>query len=530
MKISPEKIAQIRSLNPIEEIIGSYIALKKAGKSYKALCPFHSEKAPSFFVSPDKGVYHCFGCGKSGNVFTFLMEYNNLNYYEAVKFLADRVGIQIKLSRDENEELYRGAEFVASLYHSVLLSEKGLPGRKWLEMRGILQPTIEKFMLGYAPLDPIIWEKARLSGISKEALESIGVLKDNNDVFRKKIIFPIKNRWGRVVGFGTRVLDETLPKYINSKESPIFKKGNLLYGFYAARRELKEKAIIVEGYMDLLTLSQAGIKNVVASLGTSFTQEQAKFLKLYTQEVIILYDGDSAGRRACERAIDVLLAANIDVNILPLPPGEDPDSFVKKRGKLDFTEIQDFVEFKFKQHEDRETLIRSFQETLNKIPDPIKREVLTEKVARKLDIRKELLFVEKTIPLVTKPSVEKSIEELEAELLGIAVSHADARKVVIENMAEIKAQDLKDALSLVIKGADAGEVIDLLPNERLKYRFTKPSFWEETNYEKLANDYLNRIKEERKKIERKEIREKSPEEWGREDLIKYYDLIKQKRK
>jgi DNA primase len=530
VRVPEQRIAQIREANPIEEVIGSYIPLKKAGSSYKGVCPFHSEKTASFFVSPEKGLYHCFGCGKSGNVFGFLMAYNNLSYPESVKFLADRAGIEIDVVEDGNDNLYKVCEFVASLYHSILLDSKGAPGRQWFKKRGLTESTVEKFMLGYAPNESVVWEKSKQEGLSRKDLETLGLLRDSRDSFRSKVIFPIKNRWGRVSGFGSRVLDQSQPKYINSKESAIFKKGNLLYGFSETRSELRKEAVLVEGYTDLLSVYQSGTKNVVASLGTSLTSGQARFLKLYTPKVIIAYDGDTAGRKATERAIDVLFEAGVNAGVLVLPEGEDPDSFVKKEGQLDFSDTKSFVDFKFRECEsveEKETLIKSFKQTLEKLSDPVKRDLWTAEVAQKFGIAKDLLFESRATPTVSSTSKKRRLEDLEVELLGIVTSHSGARKIVAANSSEIQTAELKSSFALALKGADASEVIDLLPTDEAKQRFAEPSFWEDVDYEKLAEDYLRLIRQTRGKIERRELLDKIGKNGDPEDLVRYQRLKRQ---
>ncbi|MBI4721392.1 MAG: DNA primase [Candidatus Stahlbacteria bacterium] len=570
MRISQDKIAQILASNPIEEVIGSYIALHRVGKSYKSVCPFHSEKSASFYVSPEKGVYHCFGCGKSGNVITFLMSYNNLAYFEAVKFLADRSGISLDLVEDEHLNLYKATDEVAQLYHSVLLSDKGLPGRKWLEGRGISDTTINKFLLGYAAEDSLLLSKTK-QGLNKEDLEALGLVRNFRDTFCRKVIFPIRDRWGKVVGFGTRVLDNSEPKYINSSESPIFKKGNLLYGFSDVRSDLRSGAVLVEGYMDLLTVYQSGITNVVASLGTSLTQGQARLLKLYTPQVILAYDGDLAGRKATERAIDILFEVGLDVSILSLPDGEDPDSYIRKKGELDFKGVQTFIDFKFqnakckredlntlpRRHEDtkvhkeegskfkesgaqlpgyaefsvseKEALVRNFRDTLSKIADPIKKELWMGEVARKFGLRQELFL--STAPLVPseaepKLGPKRSLKELEVELLGIASSDVGACKILMANSIEIRTSELKSVLDKVLNGASEKEVIDLLPDDELKQLFIGPSFWEDADYEQLAHDYLKSIRDKRSKAERAHLLSKIEKEGNAEDLRKYQELKK----
>ncbi len=537
MKISQDKIIEIREANPIEEIIGNYIPLKKVGNNYKGLCPFHLEKTPSFTVSPQKGIYKCFGCGKSGNVFTFLMEYNNMSFYEAVQELGKLVGIQVEITKDENEDLYRANELVANLYHSTLLSGQGAPGREWLLKRGISDDTIRKFMLGYTPEQSIIWNEAKTKGLKRENFEFLGLLNGTQDVFRRKIIFPIRNRAGKVVGFGSRVLDNSEPKYINSKESSMFKKRRLLYGAYETRSEIRKEAILVEGYMDLLSIYQAGTKNVVASLGTAFTQEQARYLKSYTKSVTIAYDGDTAGHKATERAIDIFLEEGFDVKVLPFPDGEDPDSYVKKHGKLNFTEVQNFVEFKIKKCSnvtEKEELVRNFQETLSKMNDPLKKELWTDEISKKLGIGKDLLLIERVIPKTNKVSESKNIDNLEATLLGIAATYPKVRELLAKKDFKVSTNELKHTLALVLNGETSADVLNSISNENLRKHFTNFSFEEapdedtdkNTDYEKLGKDYLNRILRIRINAEKKELKEKIPE--GKSETSKkFYDLKRQ---
>ena len=301
MFISEEKLQQIKEANPIEEVIGEFLPLKKVGKNYRTLCPFHSEKEPSFTVSPEKGIYFCFGCHRGGNVITFLMEYKGMNFIEAVKYLADRAGITVEVSQQElpNKELYEACEFAAKFYHQVLLSQDGEIGMKYLKKRGIKDESISEFMLGYAPYADkhALVEHAKIAGISLETLERCGlVLKHGEeyiDRFRLKVIFPIRDALGRYIGFGTRVLDQSEPKYINSPETDIFKKRFNLYGFYEAKSYIKrlEHCILVEGYIDLIRMHEYGFKNSVASLGTAFTQEQANLIARYTS--CLLYTSPS---------------------------------------------------------------------------------------------------------------------------------------------------------------------------------------------------------------------------------------------
>lgn len=518
MKISQEIITQIREANPIEVIIGSYISLKKAGKNYKATCPFHPEKTPSFFVAPEKGIYHCFGCGKSGNVFTFIMEYNNITFSDAVKLLGEKAGIKIEFTGTETEyeNLYKTNKFAAELYHSILLNNKESPAWKWIKNRQLQDSTIEKFMLGYAPAESKLIEKAKTSGITIKDLQAVGLINNGRETFKNKIIFPIKNRWGKVLGFGTRVLDNSEPKYINSMESPVFKKGNILYGLYEADRFIKDEIILVEGYMDLITLQQAEINNVVASMGTSLTPAQARLLKLYTNRVFVLYDGDESGRKAAERAIDILLAASLDVYLFTLPEDEDPDSFIKKGSKLSLLQAQGFAEYaesKFKKCltvEEKSVFIKGFQQTLSKIPEDVKRDLWATEIAKKFNINKELLL-STTIPTprkIEKQPSQKSIENLEAELLGLAASSPKVCELLSKNVFEISTDELKPLFKMVYEGIKYAELLSQVSNEQILNSLVRSGLLMETseeNIEKIALDYINKINKVRKNIRKNEL-------------------------
>lgn len=536
MKISQEIIAQIREANPIEVIIGSYISLKKAGKNYKALCPFHPEKTPSFFVAPEKGIYHCFGCGKSGNVFTFIMEYNNMSFSDAVKILGEKAGIKIELAGTEYENLYKANKFAADFYHSILLNNRESPAWQWIKKRQLREATIEKFTIGYAPSEPTIIEKAKANGISIQDLYTVGLLMDGRAIFKNKIIFPIRNRWGKVLGFGTRVLDDSEPKYINSIESSVFKKGNILYGLYEADRFTKDEIILVEGYMDLITLQQAGINNVVASMGTSLTPAQAKLLKLYTNRVLILYDGDESGCKAAERAIDILLEASLEACLINLPENEDPDSFIRQGGKLDLLQAQDFVGYaeskfrKCKSVEEKSNVIKNLQQILSKIPEAVRRDLLAEEIAGKINVNKEFLSV--TSPpmsrKVEKISSQKNIESLEVELLGLIASSPKTYELLTQNSFEPLTDDLKPLFELVHNGATYPDLLSKITSESLINSFTKIGLLLETteiDMDKMAVDYINRINKLKKSIRKNELRKTMEKGAATEENLREYQQL-----
>jgi len=341
---------EVRKAADIVEVIGQYVQLKKAGQNYVGLCPFHSERSPSFTVNQNKQIYHCFGCGRGGDVFTFWMDYHNLSFPQSLEDLAERYHIPLPQRRDLaaerkkeeiKEQLFRINKLACSYFHEVLLkSEKGKPGRDYLSRRRLSQETISSFQLGYAVNR---WDGLTnymsSKGYSLERVAQAGLIvrKDDGayyDRFRNRIMFPIFDLNGHVIGFGGRILDDTLPKYINTPETPIYHKGAWLYGLDSAYKDIREKglAILVEGYMDVLALRQYGISYVVAALGTALTGDQVRRLKGYTRDLIVLFDPDDAGRMAALKSFPLFLNEGVTARVLVLPQGEDPDSYIHARG------------------------------------------------------------------------------------------------------------------------------------------------------------------------------------------------------
>jgi len=354
--ISQQVLDEVLDRTDIVELIASYIPLKRAGRNFKALCPFHNEKTPSFVVSPDKQIYHCFGCSEGGNAFNFLMKHERLEFMEAVEMLAEKAGIQLprqnepSVPKSETTKMYSANQLASGFYHySLFQMEYGKQAASYLQKRGVKSETLKELKIGYAPnsWDALI-KHASTKGSSKEALEKAGLILPGKqgshyDRFRNRIVFPIFNVKGSVIGFGARVLDESLPKYINSPETDIFNKSKHLYGLNFAVEHIKSKdaAIIVEGYLDFLTLYQAGIRNVVAPLGTSLTTGHVRLLKRYSKNVIMVFDSDQAGEHATLRGLDILVAEGMNVKVMRLPEGYDPDSFVGEKGAEEFMKKAD---------------------------------------------------------------------------------------------------------------------------------------------------------------------------------------------
>ncbi|MFC1674649.1 DNA primase [Candidatus Omnitrophota bacterium] len=336
----------------IVEVIAGYIPLKRAGRNFKALCPFHHEKTASFMVSADRQIYHCFGCAKGGNAFHFLMEYERMEFPEAVQFLAKKCGVALPERQDAKtvsttEKLYKINEIAANFFQQALNSQSGARAKDYLIKRGLSPETIKSFKLGFAydHWDALM-NSLRQKGVNLSLIEKSGLILSKQgggyyDRFRKRITFPIFDIRSRVLAFGGRVLDQTLPKYVNSPETPIYIKGRNLYGLTFAKEaiRLKDQVVIVEGYLDLIMPFQQGLKNIVASLGTALTTDQVRLLKRYTSNAVMVYDADSAGEIATMRTLDILIEEGMDVRVVSLPKGYDPDSFVRRQGIEKFTQM-----------------------------------------------------------------------------------------------------------------------------------------------------------------------------------------------
>ncbi|MBD0296489.1 MAG: DNA primase, partial [Flavisolibacter sp.] len=368
--IAQTTIQQIISRLDAVEVIGSFVKLKKRGANYLGLCPFHHEKTPSFTVSPSKEIFKCFGCGKSGNTISFLMEHEKLSYVEALRWLANKYGVEVEETNTtpEAQQQYQVAEslyiinqFAQQFYEDQLFnSKKGKDiGLAYLKERGFTDATIRKFGLGYAPDErDAFTQKALALQYNKELLQKAGLITERNnqffDTYRDRIIFPVHNSSGKVIGFGARLIksNDKAPKYINTPENELYVKSRIVYGLYQARQFIvkSDECLLVEGYTDVLSLHQAGIENVVASGGTSLTQEQLRLIKKHTKNLTIIYDGDPAGVKAALRGLDMALEESLNVKLVLIPDGEDPDSYVQKIGAGAFRKFvaehkKDFILF-----------------------------------------------------------------------------------------------------------------------------------------------------------------------------------------
>src|SRR5438309_7195202 len=425
--IPSETIEQIAAANDIVEVIGSYFPLKRAGANFKALCPFHQEKTPSFMVSPSRQTFHCFGCGAGGSAFRFIMDYEHVDFPATVRKLAARAGISIVEQRgaaDEDRQyetrrklLKLHAEAAEWFHENLTKREIGEPARKYLKRRGITGEIAKRWQLGYAPDE---WDAfgswARGQGYDARELVASGLIKTKDDDqtsnlnprnsydrFRGRIMFPICNDVGEVIAFSGRLLkeEEGAAKYLNSPETPLFRKGNILFGLHKTKRALIEAncAIMCEGQLDLISLFEAGITNVVAPQGTAFTESQARVLKRFVNEVVLCFDADAAGQKAAERSLDALFQNDLIVRVAEMPVGEGPDSLIRREGKEAFesrvARARDFFDYWIEREAAsvdlaslgaKMQLARSLAGTVSRVRDPLMRGEVASKVSARLGV------------------------------------------------------------------------------------------------------------------------------------------------
>jgi DNA primase len=504
--IPSQNIEQVAAANDIVELIGSYFPLKRAGTNFKALCPFHQEKTPSFTVSPQRQTFHCFGCGAGGSVFRFVMDYEHLDFPSAVRKLAARAGIPVIEEGGSGGEDDRRHETRRTLlqlhaeatewFHENLVKAKiGTSAREYLKKRGIDRRIANDWQLGFAPESwDALMNWALAQGYRRAQILQSGLIKprDENrpegeayDRFRGRIIFPIHNDVGEVIAFSGRVLEKEAEgaKYLNSPETPLFRKGHVLFGLHKTKRGLIEanSAIVCEGQLDLITVFEAGITNVVAPQGTAFTENQARILKRFVNEVILCFDADTAGQKAAERSLDALLQNNLIVRVAEMPAGEDPDSMIRNKGKEEFEKrvaaARDFFD-SWIEHETASVdldslgakmqLARKLAETLARVQDPLMRGEVANKVSARLGVphsdferlltkpRRERLSADDDTPATRTPAPRHEI----GMLCLLALRNAEAREF-------LQAQNWRELLGQTPDAEILGRILgsDLRPDD-----------------------------------------------------------------
>lgn len=420
MRYSDEILEEVRNTNDIVEVISQYVHLKRSGRNYFGLCPFHSEKSPSFSVSPDKQIFHCFGCGVGGNVITFVSKIEGIGFKEAIETLADRANIKLPTIGNnvdtQKEELkskvYKVNAFAAEFYHKRLYQSEAKIGQDYIKKRKLNNETLESYKIGFSGKFDELYRELKKQGFKDEEILESGLVNRNDngmyiDRYRNRIMIPIFDERGRVIAFGGRVLDDSKPKYINSPENIVYSKGRHLFGLNVAKKEKIKKLLIVEGYMDAISLHQRGITNVVASLGTALTQSQGWLLRKNCEQVILGFDSDGAGQTAILRAMEVMQNMGCDIRVLQMTGAKDPDEYVIKYGSANFQKLMDnaisLIEFKVKVLKDQLNLesaadkIKFLNEIANliaKIDNTMEREIYIEKIAKGYNISKEAIFAQ----------------------------------------------------------------------------------------------------------------------------------------
>ncbi len=461
VRYSDELIDEIRSKNDIVDVISQYVVLKRSGRNFFGLCPFHKEKSPSFSVSPDKQIFHCFGCGVGGNVFHFLSKIENLSFKEVLEMLAEKAGIELPTieGEEDNKLLQRKAkvyeinQLAALFYHENLYKPSAKLAQEYVKKRKLDNNTLKNFLIGYSGTYNELYTMLKEKGFKEEEILASSLVNKTPegkfvDRFRKRLMFPIQDTRNRVIAFGGRVLDDSKPKYINSPENIVYSKGRHLFGLNVAKKSDFKKIIIVEGYMDAISLHQRGIHNVVASLGTAMTEAQGRLLRKSSEQVIIGYDSDGAGQAATMRGLEILQALGCDVRILQIEGAKDPDEFVVKYGPERFEKQVEkaisLVEYKVKvlkntlntEHpNDKIKFLKEIAKVLSKIENEIEREVYLEKIASEYQISKEAIYAEigKIVNTTAKSSkiLEKAKPRLETKQISQNETQKDKREKLL---------------------------------------------------------------------------------------------------
>ena len=437
VRYSEELIEQIKNSNDIVDVISQYVNLKRSGRNFFGLCPFHKEKSPSFSVSPDKQIFHCFGCGAGGNVIHFISKIENADFKEAIGILANRAGIELPTlnNYEDNKtallksKVYEINQIAAEFYHQNLYKPTSKIGQEYIKKRKLDNRTLKSFLIGYSGNFDELYRILKQKGFTEEEILASSLVNKTDDGkyidrFRKRVMFPIQDTRNKVIAFGGRVTDDSKPKYINSPENIVYSKGRHLFGLNVAKRGELKNIIIVEGYMDAISLYQRGITNVVASLGTALTEAQGRLLRRYSERVTIGYDSDGAGQAATLRGLEILQNIGCDVRILQISGAKDPDEYVIKYGPERFLKCVEqaisLVEFKVKMLKqslnldninDKIKFLNQVAKILSNVTNSIERELYVEKIANEYNVSKEAIYGEVNKLIYAKNTGEKTLEK-----------------------------------------------------------------------------------------------------------------------
>lgn len=513
IRYSDELIEEVRQSNDVVDIISQYVHLTRKGRNYFGLCPFHNEKSPSFSVSPDRQIFHCFGCGVGGNVYTFLMKIEGITFKESLEQLAERANIQLPTLQSNadtaKEELkskvYKVNEFTAEFYHQNLYKPTAKIAQEYVKQRKMNRETLESYRIGFSGKFDELYKALKAQGFGEqEILESGLVNKNDNgtyiDRYRNRLMFPICDARGKVIAFGGRVLDDSKPKYINSPENIVYSKGRHLFGLNVAKKYSTKKIIIVEGYMDVISLHQRGIVNVVGALGTALTEQQGWLLRKSTEQVVLGFDADGAGQTAISRSMDILQKMGCDLRVLQIEGAKDPDEFIVKFGegrfKLAVDNAISLVEFKVKNLKkelnlentgDKIKFLNEIAKILSKVENTMEREIYIEKIAKGYNISKEALFAEINKLIYADTKGEKVLQSKKVEV----------RNIKQEEKNEID-EDLKRRENTII-----ALLLDANKNvfQKIKERIKPENFKDEIN-QKIAIELYNELEKEEANINR----------------------------
>ncbi|HEY1233870.1 MAG TPA: DNA primase [Candidatus Binatia bacterium] len=582
--ISPEKINEVRRRASIVEVISDYVTLKKAGRNHMGLCPFHGEKTPSFTVSEEKGIYHCFGCQAGGSVFNFLMQYDHLAFPEAVERVAKRYGIVIERTEQsvaaraagDREHLYHINEQAAAHYQKNLFRHsEGRKALEYLASRGVDEAAARKFMLGYAPqggsglLQLLRQENAAVQDLLRLGLIGERAPRQYREKFFARLMFPIANAAGKTVAFGGRVLDNALPKYLNSSETPLFHKGSTLYGLHQAKDAIRkvDRVVVVEGYLDVIALAQYELSYAVATLGTALTVDHVRLLSRYTRNVIALFDGDDAGQKAAVRSFEVFVEAGLLGRAAFLPKQDDPDTFVRQHGKARLEAILDqavpLADFYFfwlerrygKSLEGKSQIAAEVSRVLAKLNNPLEVDLLVRRAVDLLGIREETLRQSTHAPLTARAPQNRPVvsspmpreDKAERMLIGAMLRLPKViEQVALDEEARRGFSSLwAPAVDAIVKqwqnhqNTEVAQLSESLPAE-LASEIARVALETEDLTDavcgKVAADCLARLKRKhikaQKRDERFKIRvaeEQQDENAKRERILEWQDLVRKER-
>ncbi len=544
-RYSDEIIDEVRQTNDIVDIISQYVHLKRSGRNFFGLCPFHNEKSPSFSVSPDKQIFHCFGCGAGGNVFTFLTKIEGINFIEAVQSLAARSNIQLPTLENNGDsakeilksKVYKVNEFTANYYHQNLYKPESKIAQEYIKKRKLTNETLQSFQIGFSGKFDELYQELKKQGFEEPEILESGLVNKNErgqyiDRYRNRLMFPICDARGKVIAFGGRVLDDSKPKYINSPENVVYSKGRNLFGLNVAKKGDIKQLLIVEGYMDVISLHQRGITNVVAPLGTALTGQQGWLLRKNTEKIILSFDSDEAGLMAKMRALDVLQNMGCDIRILQMEGAKDPDEYIIKYGKARFDNLIEkalsIIEFKVKILKrnlnlevvnDKIKFLNEIAKLIAKLDNTMEREVYIEKIAKEYEVSKEAIYAE-----VSKLSyaANKSEKVLEKPKPVITNRKQEEKEV----SAAIKRRE-NTVLSILLTG-------DINIFQIIKQTISIEDFKSSTNkkiaqklYEELekGNSNINSIIDNLEEKEQSHITEIMAEDYGIDDTEKAIDDI-----